>query len=176
VLRWRLLSSFVIISVMLTLIVLDHREVGLGLPGVWLLPVLLMVTVLGTEEVISLLRNGVHRPIAWVTYVGSFLLALSGAERLIQQLLVKFQLIPQYPEWDGWPMLALAAGVILAFGGEMGRFRRAGEGAIVNAALAIFAMVYVGGLMMFMAWQRLDHGVFAFLTVPVIVKSGDTGA
>jgi phosphatidate cytidylyltransferase len=37
-------------------------------------------------------------------------------------------------------------------------------------------MVYVGGLMMFMAWQRLDHGVFAFLTVPVIVKSGDTGA
>jgi phosphatidate cytidylyltransferase len=166
----------VIISVMLTLIVLDHREVGLGLPGVWLLPVLLVVTVLGTEEVISLLRNRDHRPIAWVTYVGSFLLALSGAESLIKQLLFKWQLAPNYPEWDGWPMLALAAGVILAFGGEMGRFRKAGEGAIVNAALAIFTMVYVGGLMMFMAWQRLDHGVFAFLTVPVIVKSGDTGA
>lgn len=175
-LRWRLLSSLVIISVMLALIALDHRQVGFGLPGVWLLPVLLVITVLGTEEVISLLRNGNHRPIAWTTYIGSFLLALAGAERLIKQLLHRWQLIPEYPEWDGWPMLALAAGVILAFGGEMGRFRRAGEGAIVNAALAIFAMVYVGGLMMFMAWQRLDHGVFAFLTIPVIVKCGDTGA
>ncbi|QDU31161.1 Phosphatidate cytidylyltransferase [Anatilimnocola aggregata] len=175
-LRWRLLSSFIIIAVMLALIALDHREVGLGIPGVWLLPMLLIVTVLATEEVISLLRNQNHRPVEWVTYVGSLGIAVAGAEKLIKELSFQFHLTPNYPAWEGWPMLAVAGGVILAFGGEMWRFRKAGEGAIVNAALSIFAMIYVGGLMMFLAWQRLDHGTFAFLSIPIVVKFADTGA
>ncbi|WP_425616540.1 phosphatidate cytidylyltransferase [Anatilimnocola sp. NA78] len=174
-LRWRLLSSFIIIAVMLALVALDHREVGLGLPGVWLLPVLLIVTVLGTEEVISLLRNQNHRPVEWVTYVGSVGIALAGAEKLLKDVWAQFGGTLE-PAWEGWPMLAVAGGVILAFGGEMARFRKAGEGAIVNAALALFAMIYVGGLMTFLAWQRLQFGTFAFLSIPIVVKFADTGA
>jgi phosphatidate cytidylyltransferase len=175
VLRWRLLSSFVILSLLLSLVALDYQQIGLA--GIWLAPVFLIVTVLATEEVISLLRNQRHDPIPWATYLGSVALALAGCYWLIVQLLGK---VMNVPDWSGtnWSLLALALGVILALGGEMWRFKRAGEGSIVNAALAIFAMVYVGGLMSFLAKLRLDvePGLFAFLSVPVIVKLADTGA
>ncbi len=160
---------------MVALVTLDHLRLGVGIDGVWLAPVLIVVTILAAEETISLLRNQKHDPLAWTVYAGSLLLVLSGCDLLIKQLLVRFG-YPSYPPWEGWPALALAAGVILAFGGEMARFKKAGESSIVNAALAIFAMAYVGGLMLFLAWQRLHHGTFAFLTIPIIVKCGDTGA
>ena len=174
-LRWRLLSSFVIIGLMVTLVTLDHLRFGVGIAGVWLAPVLLLVTILAAEEVISLLRNQKHDPLAWVVYAGSLALTIAGCDLLIKQILFRFG-FPNYQPWEGWPALALAFGVILAFGGEMARFKKAGEGSIVNAALAIFAMVYVGGLMLFLAWQRLHHGTFAFLTIPIVVKFADTGA
>ncbi len=174
-LRWRLLSSFVILAILLSLVALDYQQIGL--PGIWLAPVFLLVTILGTEEVISLLRNQKHDPLPVPTYLGSVALALAGCYWLGLQLLNLA--VPANTSAD-WSLLALALGVILAFGGEMWRFKRAGEGSIVNAALAIFAMVYVGGLMSFLAKLRLetdgDRGLFAFLSVPIIVKLADTGA
>jgi len=175
VLRWRLLSSVIIVGLMVMLIALDHLRFGIGIAGVWLAPVLLLVTLLAAEETISLLRNQKHEPLAWAVYAGSLALALSGCDLLIKQLLMHFG-YPSFPRWEGWPALALAFGVILAFGGEMARFKKAGQGSIVDAALAIFAMVYVGGLMLFLAWQRLHHGTFAFLSIPIVVKCADTGA
>lgn len=176
-LRWRLLSSFVILAILLSLVALDYQQIGL--PGIWLAPIFLLVTILGTEEVISLLRNQRHDPLPVPTYVGSVALALAGCYWLIMQLLSLGMQVPDVTSAN-WSLLALALGVILAFGGEMWRFKRAGEGSIVNAALAIFAMVYVGGLMSFLAKLRLetegDRGLFAFLSVPIIVKLADTGA
>lgn len=172
-LRWRLLSSLIILTVLLSIVALDHQQIGPA--GVWLAPIFLIVTVLGTEEVISLLRNQRHDPIPWTTYIGSVALAVAGCYALIAELFVS---IPDETSTN-WSLLALALGVILAFGGEMARFKRAGEGSIVNAALAIFAMVYVGGLMSFLAKLRLENesrGLFAFLSLPIIVKLADTGA
>jgi phosphatidate cytidylyltransferase len=176
VLRWRLASSFVILALLLTVVVLDHQLVGMGIPGVWLAPVFLLITVLGTEEVISLLRSQRHDPIPWATYIGSLALSLAGCISLIVALLGLVTKVPTFVGMTNWSLIALALGIILAFGGEMGRFRRAGEGSVVNTALAIFAMVYVGGLMSFLALLRLEHGMFAFLSVPIIVKLADTGA
>jgi phosphatidate cytidylyltransferase len=175
VLRWRLLSSFVILTVLLSVVALDHQ--GIGPAGIWLAPIFLIVTVLGTEEVISLLRNQKHDPLPLPTYIGSVALALAGCYWLIVKLLNNSPELPQ-GTFTNWSLVALALGVILAFGGEMWRFKRAGEGSIVNAALSIFAMVYVGGLMSFLAMLRLDvnPGLFAFLSVPIIVKLADTGA
>lgn len=176
-LRWRLLSSFVILAILLSLVALDYQQIGL--PGIWLAPIFLIVTILGTEEVISLLRNQRHDPLPLPTYIGSVALALAGCYWLIAQLLSMVMSVPDVT-FTNWSLLALALGVILAFGGEMWRFKRAGEGSIVNTALAIFAMVYVGGLMSFLAKLRLDtdgdRGLFAFLSVPIIVKLADTGA
>lgn len=175
-LRWRLLSSLVILALILTLVALDHQRIGP--PGIWLLPLFLLVTILGTEEVISLVRNQQHDPIPWATYIGSVALSLAGCDWLIANLLKPYWNVPDF--WStNWSLLALALGVILALGGEMARFKRAGEGSIVNAALAIFAMVYVGGLISFLAKLRLEdeaRGLFAFVSVPVIVKLADTGA
>jgi phosphatidate cytidylyltransferase len=176
VLRWRLLSSFVILALLLTVVVLDFRLTGLRIPGVWLAPIFLIITVLGTEEAISLLRSQRHDPIPWTTYLGSLALSLAGCGSLIVALINLVWVLPANSQGMNWSLLALALGVILGFGGEMARFKRAGEGSVVNAALAIFAMVYVGGLMSFLALLRLEHGMFAFLSVPIIVKLADTGA
>ncbi len=175
-LRWRLLSSFVILALLLSLAYLDYRQLGVGIPGVWLAPVLLIIALLATEEVISLLRNQKHDPIPWTTYLGSFALTLAGCPLLVIALLSLVMPVPAAARTLNWPLMALAFGVILAFAGEMARFKRAGDGSIVNAALAIFAMTYVGGLISFLAMLRLEHGMFAFLSVPIIVKLGDTGA
>lgn len=175
-LRWRLLSSLVILALILSLVALDHRQIGP--PGIWLLPLFLLVTILGTEEVISLVRNQKHDPIPWATYIGSLGFALAGCELLVANLLKPYLNVPDF-YFTNWPLLALALGVILALGGEMARFQRAGAGSIVNAALAIFAMVYVGGLISFLAKLRLEdevRGLFAFLSVPIVVKLADTGA
>jgi phosphatidate cytidylyltransferase len=176
VLRWRLLSSLVILTLILSLVALDQRQIGP--PGIWLAPIFLLVTILGTEEAISLVRAQRHDPLPWTTYLGSVAFALSGCDKLVANLLKPYVSLPEY--WfDNWPFFALALGIIVALGGEMVRFKRAGEGAIVNAALALFAMVYVGGLMSFLAKLRLEdetRGLFAFLSVPIIVKLADTGA
>jgi phosphatidate cytidylyltransferase len=180
VLRWRLLSSLVILALILSLVALDQRQIGP--PGIWLAPIFLLVAIFGTEEVISLVRTQKHDPIPWATYIGSLGLALAGCELLIGSLLKPYitisAMVPAATQ-TSWPILALAIGIILVFAGEMARFTRAGEGSIVNAALAIFAMAYVGGLMCFLAKLRLEdpaRGLFAFLSVPVIVKLADTGA
>lgn len=179
-LRWRLLSSLVILALILSLVALDQRQIGP--PGIWLAPIFLLVTILGTEEVISLVRTQRHDPLPWATYIGSVALSCAGCEILIANLLRHYLTIaPTNPAATptNWSLLALALGVILVLGGEMARFTRAGQGSIVNAALAIFGMVYVGGLMSFLAKLRLEdeqRGLFAFVSVPIIVKLADTGA
>lgn len=172
-LRWRLLSSFIILAILLSAVVLEHRQVGPA--GIWLAPIFLIVTLLGTEEVISLLRNQKHDPIPWAAYIGSVTLALAGCVPLLMKLANSFISAPVVNATN-WSLLALALGIILALGGEMARFQRAGQNSIVNASLAIFAMAYVGGLISFLAYLRLEHGLFAFLSVPIVVKLADVGA
>jgi phosphatidate cytidylyltransferase len=67
----------------------------------------------------------------------------------------------------------------LVFIGEMVRYERPGA-SIVNAALAIFTIVYVGLLISFWALLRLhlspDWGMAALFSLLLITKMADTGA
>jgi phosphatidate cytidylyltransferase len=179
VLRWRLISAAVILTVLLALLWLDYRQVYFGTPGAWLLPLLVVVSVLATEEVISLLRAQGHRPIEWIVYAGNVAIPLAAGLPIVLALSGS-NLAIRYPQ-IGYvaPLAALAISMVLVFVGEMSRFRQPGT-AIVNASLAVLALVYVGVLISFWAFLRLhggnEWGMTALFSTLLIVKMADVGA
>ena len=140
-LRWRLISAAVILSALVTLVWLDSRLTVNH--GALLLPVMVIVSLLATEEVLSLLRAKNYEPVAWPIYLGNLLIPLAASGPLLFALAGR-----EFPEANplgrgGWPIAALAIAAIAVIGAEMGRFRQPGT-SIVHAALGIFALVYVG--------------------------------
>ncbi len=160
-----------------TLVWLDAQQaVGYG---VWLLPVLLVVSLLATEEVLSLVAAKDYRPVAWPIYVGNGLIPLAASAPLLFALVGR-----DFPDDNplgrgGWPLAALAIAAIAVIGAEMGRYRQPGT-AIIHSALGIFTLVYVGLLFSFLALLRLhksnEWGLLALLSVLAITKLADTGA
>jgi len=178
-LRWRLISAAVILTVLFALIWLDYWQVYFRAPGAWLLPVFLTVSFLATEEVLSLFKAKNHRPIEWIVYLGSIVLPLTSALPVVFQLAGRTMPQPGTAGPCGWSLAAMAVFAGLVLVGEMSRFERPGT-AIVDAALSIFAMVYVGLLISFWALLRLHSdngwGMTALFSLLLITKMADTGA
>lgn len=72
-------------------------------------------------------------------------------------------------------LLAIAAGVLIAFVGEMLRFKLPG-GHLINLTGAVFAIVYVGLLGSFLVMLRIAYGVPALVSMIVVAKLCDVGA
>ncbi|MDX1944504.1 MAG: phosphatidate cytidylyltransferase [Pirellulaceae bacterium] len=176
-LRWRLISAAVIIAALTLLVTLDFRQAVWGLTGIWLLPILAAVSLLGTEEVLSLLGRP-RRPVAWVIYVGNLAIVLAACGPVWGDLLGR-ELPAGSLGRDGWPMIALVLAVIGVLVVEMHRYERPGE-AVQTLALGIFALVYMGLLFSFLPllrlWRDNAWGMLAMLSVIVITKLADTGA
>jgi phosphatidate cytidylyltransferase len=179
VLRWRVISAAVILTVLLTLLVLDFRLLLFNTPGAWLLPVLLAVSVLGSEEALSLLAAKNHRPLAWPVYLGSVLIPAAAGLPILWRLAGCNPTLLPSAGAAGWPLVALVVCAALVLIGEMARFERPGT-AIVDAALAIFVLVYIGLFISFWALLRLHldngRGMTALVSLVLIVKVADTGA
>ena len=168
-LRWRLPLGAALIAVFLGLGWLDHTA---GLPGAWLMPIALIITLLAAGEMIGLMKAAGFSPVAWTVYVGSLLVVLaSWAPTLL------WRAEGQMPHgWlAAWPALAVAAGAFLVFIAEMRRFDQPGR-AIGNLATAVLAIVYVGLMMSFVVRLRLEWGIGSLASLIIVVKMGDTGA
>ncbi len=72
-------------------------------------------------------------------------------------------------------LLAIAAGVLIAFVGEMLRFKRPG-GCLINLTGAVFAIVYVGLLGSFLVMLRIAYGISALVSMIAVAKLCDVGA
>ncbi len=72
-------------------------------------------------------------------------------------------------------LLAIAFGVLIAFVGEMLRFKLPG-GHLINLSGAVFAIVYIGLLGSFMVMLRIAYGVAAVVSLIVVTKMCDVGA
>ena len=72
-------------------------------------------------------------------------------------------------------LLAIAAGVLIAFVGEMLRFKLPG-GHLINLTGAVFAIVYVGLLGSFLVMLRIAYGVPAVVSMIAVAKLCDVGA
>jgi phosphatidate cytidylyltransferase len=179
VLRWRLISATIIISVLLALIWLDFKLVFFVQPGGCLLPLLLLISVLGTEELLSLLAAKDQRPIASIAYLGNIAVPVAvgwpivaGMAGLPAGLFSRLSPV-------GLPLVVLALAIVLIFVGEMARYQRPGN-SIVQAALGVFAILYIGLLIGFWAVLRLhrgnDWGMMALVSMLLVTKMADTGA
>ncbi len=173
-LKWRLISASVIIAITLVLVCLDFN-CNFGRPGIWLIPLGLAVSLLAVAEMLDMLRSNNLRPLAWTVYFGTSLIIAASAVPLLWE---------SYPgdfpmAKLGWPLAAFALAMVMVWIGEIRRYRRAGE-AIVNAALAIYTLAYVGLLMSFLIALRLfrdnEWGMLAILSTIIIVKISDSSA
>lgn len=173
-LRWRLIIAAALIAILAVAGWLDLQFPLLGRPGLWLIPLAVAAVVLASAEMLSMLRAAGIQPAAWAVYAGNVLIVVFAAAPLAWR---------EYPAdcplgKSGWPLIALAAAVMLVFVAEMLRYRQA-EGVILNLAGAVLAVAYVGFLFSFFVPLRLlGHvpGFVAVLSVIVVVKASDTGA
>jgi phosphatidate cytidylyltransferase len=179
VLRWRLISAAVIIALLLSAMWLDYRLVLWGTPGAWLFPILLVVSGLATEEVLSLLRAKEHRLADSPVYFGNMAIPLAAGAVIVVEMFGASLNPRLFPGYGYLPLAALALSIGSIFLVEMQRYERPG-GVIVRVALAVFTVCYVGGLISFWALLRLyadnERGMLALFSMLLIVKTADTGA
>ena len=176
-LRWRLLSAGVILSLLLTLAAFDYFQVAGAPPGGWLIWSLLLVTVMGTEECLSLLAAKNLRPVPWPVYAGTLAMTVAYARLIFMTLLNQS---PDLPSDISVPLVALALSSTVVLIAEMRRFHAPGQH-IVHIALAVFTIVYVGVLGGFMTELRIlnndnAQGMTALVSLLLVAKSSDAGA
>ncbi|MBX3413816.1 MAG: phosphatidate cytidylyltransferase [Pirellulales bacterium] len=165
-LRWRLLLGVLLIGALVGLCWADFHA---SQPGVWLFPLVVLLSLLASQEVLNLTSAKGARPLAWVVYLGNLAIVASNWLTVWQP--------------ERFPTLApvacaLGMAILLAFAGEMRRYEGPGN-VTVNLALAVFALCYVGVLLSFLVELRLlgkDVGMAALLSLVIIVKMSDTGA
>lgn len=179
-LRTRLILGTIFVIVLVGLCRLDYRAAR---PGIFLLPLAIVLGLLGTGELLAMWRKkkASPQPFPWVVYTGTLVTLLaSGAPVWLPS------------EWSGgatvgnlgWLAVGLVVSLILAMIGEMRRYEGPAN-TTVNLALTCLAILYVGGLMGFLVQLRLlgievpgnnaRLGMLALLSMIAIVKLSDTG-
>lgn len=174
VLRWRLISGTVLVTLLVALCWLDARAVR---PGIYLAPVVALLCVLATGELLQMFRARGGDPLAGTMYVGTLLPVAASWVPVFW---------PDGPVSRlGWLACGLAAGLFVLVLGEMRRYGRAEESRgkpTGNLALAALSVLYLGGLVGFFVQLRLlpDSGGLSFGLAPLVslvlvVKVSDTG-
>ncbi len=177
-LRWRLISAGAILAVLLALVWLDYRGAVWNVPGAWLLPVMLIVSLMATGEVISLVGNH-HQPRVGIVYFGNLAIPLAAAWPIVVHLLGRQWWAMDALGACGLPFAATAGCMVLVLVVEMAHYSQPGK-TIASVATSVFSIGYVGVLISFWALLRLhrdnEWGMTALLSMLLIVKMADTGA
>lgn len=166
-LRWRIVLGVVFAAALIGLLAMDHVTAP---PGVWLAPVVLIIAVAASGEMIHLLAAQGLRPRAWLVYCGTLLVVASNLVPLWSDLPI---------DALAWPMFAITLVVIAAFVVEFPGYED-GSDAVRRVAGAVLAVAYVGLLLSFVVQMRAlgggADGVAAILALLIVVKGSDIGA
>ena len=153
-------------------------------PAQFLMPVLLVLTVLATQEVLRLAAGGGHPPggmddlcrqsaaggCPMAAGVNLYLLPGRAGSEFVTLAYFEFFLAGSRS-----PLWAMAIGVLMIFVGEMRRYEQPG-GTLAKIAVGVFSLVYVGLMFTFAVQIRLFWGVGAIAAWIISVKMGDIGA
>ena len=176
-LLWRLISAATII---LLLTALCWFDADAQRPGIYLAPLVVVLCVLASGEMLRMFRAAGGNPWAWVIYVGALAPVLAACAPIVWC---------DHPEDCpigrlSWLACGLVGGLLVALVGEMLRYganSRAPGAAIGDLAQASLAILYVGGLLGFLIQLRLFHGLgeeisglLPLLSVILVVKVSDT--
>ncbi len=179
-LRWRLILGPLIIALLAALCWADAQAAR---PGIWLVPLAVVLCLLATQEMLGLFRAGGRTPLAWTVYLGTLLPLLAACAPIAW--------FKESSDWPaacsvdrlGWLACGLAAGLLVALVGEMRRYTEPGQ-TMANLGAAALSILYVGGLLGFLVQLRLlpvagdvSHGgLLAMLSMIIVVKATDIGA
>ena len=173
-LRWRVVSSCMIIAVLVVACWLDFHY-HFQRPGIWLLPICIVICALATTELIELLSAKYARSSSRWAHLGVIGIYLPP---IVPMLVKGYQ--PDVTEFQlHWSVLGVALAFAIAFGREMVVYEQPGN-VITRVALTLFAMIYVGLLGCFLAalrtFQGNEIGMLALLSMVFVVKLADVGA
>jgi len=178
VLRWRLLSATLIITPLLVLIVADFHY-HFGAPGIWLVPLALLVTAAAVHEMRYMFIGQNLHPSSWSVHAGAQIVVLTGFAPVLRDLIGSTVPEVLFSTHLNWPLLAVSLATALIFSAEMLRFRQPGQ-AVIHVALGILTVIYLAVPIIFLTALRLHHdnrwGMAALVSVIFVVKMSDAGA
>jgi phosphatidate cytidylyltransferase len=176
-LRWRLVFGVLFIAALVLWCWLDAEVTR---PGAFLLPLALMLSWLGTEELLAMLNKRGRYPLSWVAYAGVLLTVLLSGLRIFWPDVASLTSIGAL----GWVTVGLLSGLIFAVIGELSRYGGQWHSTL-NVGLSMLIITYVGGLMAFIVQLRLLGGddpaydpwtgMLALVSLIATVKMSDTG-
>jgi phosphatidate cytidylyltransferase len=173
-LRWRLILGTLIIAALIGLCWLDYYAT---IPGLWLMPIAIVATVLATKELLDLAALAQLRPLRWTVYCGNLLLVTSSWATMLwfDWAGVFLDKLKPTPFLFVSVVLALIVSVLLVLFGEMICYQKPG-GNTANIATGVFALVYVGLMLCLAVQMRIIWGLGALVSWIIVVKLGDIGA
>src|SRR6476661_4398659 len=172
-LRWRLVFGVLFIAALVLWCWLDAKVTR---PGAFLLPLALMLSWLGTEELLAMLNKRGRYPLPSVVYAGVLLTVLLSGLPIFWPDVVQLSSIGVL----GWVTIGLVSGLICALVGELSRYGAQWHSTL-NVGLSMLIITYIGGLMAFIVQLRLlggsdaRVGMLALVSLIATVKMSDTG-
>ncbi len=149
-------------------------------PGIFLVPLAAVLSLLGAGELLAMFHHRGQRPQPLVTYSGVLITVLAAG----MPMLVPSQFGGISVGSLGWLMIGVTAAFLLATVAELRSFAALGA-ATMNLALTTLTILYVGGLMGFLVQLRLlsgppwgsdgRSGMLALVSLIATVKMSDIG-
>ncbi|MEM1067968.1 MAG: phosphatidate cytidylyltransferase [Planctomycetota bacterium] len=179
-LKDRLRTSAVLISIILVLLYLDGAHSKPGAEGLWLLPLLLFFS-LGTARDMSGLLAASNRLIASkTTLFATAIVTLSACIPLLWPLVGETYPVNCPVGRLGWIVIASVTAIFIILLREMKDYGIGPEGAIERTCNAVFVSLYAGLPMALLVCLRSlgsgNWGLAALLTMILVTKSTDAGA
>lgn len=176
-LRWRLISASLVITLVVVLCWLDASAAR---PGIYLAPLALLLCGLATRELLAMLRTSGSTPLKGTAMLGTMLPVLVSCAPIAWKV---------YPEDCpvgrlGWLSCGMTAGLTLALFGEFTR-RRAADAplgtALTDLSNSVLILMYIGGLLSFLVQLRVTPfigydvpSLLPLVSTVAIVKFSDT--
>jgi len=175
-LRWRITLGLLFAGSISGLCWLDAHS---SRPGLWLLPLALLIAVLASDELVRMARGIAPGTLAWPIGLGNAAITLASFAPQLVPTLGAGGAATAIAPWT-WTALAIAGAMLLTLTVEMVRYTAPGLHA-QRLALSALSFVYVGALLSFVVHLRFvgtgpNTGLAAILSLIIVVKFADIGA
>lgn len=179
-LKERLFSASILISIILASLYLDVRHPLMQVPGLWLVPLILLFAVGTAWDVVGLLAGSGRMISRKATLMATAMVTLSACVPMLWPL-ARSTYPANCPVGElGWILYAAIATTFMILMLEMNRFANQETGVIERTCGAVFVSLYVGLPMALLVAMRSmgqgNWGLAALLTTVAVTKAADTGA
>ena len=171
-LSWRIILGTVFVGTLVGIFWLDWSQ---ELPGKYLFPLAIVLTVLASGELARLFQQRTHPPSPLLVYLSPLFVLLAAG----MPIYLPAQETESAFVGEVWSLWALAAVLVAALVWEIATYRHDSEGATARLGLSLLPAVYLGLPMSFLIELRLfdpSWGVLPLASLLIVVKFADIAA